>query len=102
MERSGPTLGEVQLVGLVLDLGGYFLQLRRVGLGVVSAEEKVPAAGEYDAHVSLGSAPVATVRSGQRAFLNRSGSCHISSNTCRRTYVPPIEGQRAWPAGCYV
>ena len=93
--ESGAALGEIELVGFVLDLGRDLLELGRVCLGMVSAEKEVPTTRKYDPHVSLSSTPVAAVRSGQRAFLCRSGSCHISSNTCRRTDVPTNEGQRA-------
>ena len=55
----GPEL--LDLLGLVVDLERHLLELVGVLLAVVGAEQEVEPAGEGDADVCLGSAPIATI-----------------------------------------
>ena len=62
---SAPGRGEIQLVGLVVNLDGNLAELGAVSTSVVSAEQEIAAAGENDAHIRLGAAAVTTIGSGQ-------------------------------------
>jgi hypothetical protein len=57
-------------LGLVVDLKRHLAELVRVLLAVVGAEEKLEAAGQGDADVRLGAAPVAPVGSSQLGTID--------------------------------
>ena len=52
-------------LGLVVDLQRHLTELVGVLLRVVGAEEKLETAGQSDADVRLGAAPIATIGSSQ-------------------------------------
>jgi hypothetical protein len=59
-------LGELlDSLGLVMDLERHLTELVSVLLAVVGAEEKLEPAGQGDADVRLGAAPIATIGSSQ-------------------------------------
>ena len=84
-------------IGLVLDLQGDLLQLVLVDTRVVGAEEQLAAGGQGDSQVSLRSAVIATISSGQGESL---GDCGAHDGHSFLALVPvgcPGQGSRRVP-----
>lgn len=83
-----------QPAGLILYIGCDLLQLRLELPAVVSAEEQLSTAGEYDAQVSLSAATVAAVCRCQRTRGGQN-SGHVASSLARRAVVPGSTSNQA-------
>lgn len=67
---------QVELAGFVVDLEGNLIELGPVSTSVVSAEQKIAAAGEHHAYVCLGSAAIAAVGRSKNWSRCGNGTCH--------------------------
>ncbi len=74
--RSTPSRGEVELVGLVVNLDGHLAELVAVGTSVVEAEQQFAAAGKNNADIGLRAAAVTAVGCRQSWGRWGNGSCH--------------------------
>ena len=76
IHQSGRSIGLGDALRFVVNLQGDLLQLVRVLLAVVRAEEQLEPAGHDDPHVRLGAATVATIGSVEGGALdNWSAHC---------------------------
>lgn len=86
--------GSCQAIGLVLYLSGDLLEFRLELAPMVSAEEQFTAAGQHNAQVGLGAAPVAAV-SGRQLARGCQNSSHVASSLARRAVVPGSTSNQA-------